>query len=78
MSNGLLKFYKCVNNHFFFVEVCPYCNERPIENVPYFEGDCINCGWICQRGQYSCDTPDPLDQERFRRLQDGGRNPAQG
>jgi len=56
-----IRIYICSNGHHFLSDKeCPFCSEKPINNIEYREGDCIHCGQLCPGYAYCCDDPKPI------------------
>ena len=52
---------RCKNGHYFFdLTECHHCGGKSIADVEYREGDCVDCGALCQRSIYACNSPNPI------------------
>lgn len=58
----------CTNHHYFIEDVCPHCSGAPVDYVTFRQGDCVECGQLCQDSIYCCHSPAPIKVGIFGRM----------
>ena len=59
---GLQAIARCASGHYWVrsSEDCPFCGAPAQETFDYREGDCVQCGELCQGFALGCDSPSQI------------------